>query len=215
MPLELVPWTARNAHVLHAFVPVSTEGGYTLAGQYNATVAAPGPLQSVRQIPSIIPDVAARLRPLYRRRSGVDEAQLDSALRRIAVDYAVAPPGYVLRAAANDALRLFDLGPGHQLQSSIIDRELALPAALRRAYAISGQVLGVLAFLGLAAALRRRRGRGPLWLWGIPVTALLATVLIVGSTLKRAPLDPFLIVLAALAVDAAVVRAPRAPSSDR
>jgi preprotein translocase subunit Sec61beta len=37
----------------------------------------------------------------------------------------------------------------------------------------------------------------------------------VGGTLKWAPLDPFLIVLAALAVDAVVVRAHRAPLIDR
>jgi hypothetical protein len=47
------------------------------------------------------------------------------------------------------------------------------------------------------------------------MTALLATVVIVGGTLKRAPLDPFLIVLASFAVDAAVARAHRAPSTDR
>ena len=151
--------------------------------------------------------MAARLEPLYARPGGVDEAHLDARLRSIATDYATAHPVYVVRAAANDTLRLFDLGPGHRLESSIIDRELALPAALHRTVSLSGQVLGVLALLGLAVGLRRRRGLGPWWLWGIPVTALLATVVMVGGTLKRAPLDPFLIVLAALAVDAIVVRA--------
>jgi len=92
----MVPWALRNAEVLHAFVPVTTEGGYTLAGQYNATPAAPGPLQSVWQIPLIVPDVAARLRPLYVRPGGVGEAQLDSRLRSIAIDYVTAHPGYVL-----------------------------------------------------------------------------------------------------------------------
>lgn len=48
-----------------------------------------------------------------------------------------------------------------------------------------------------------------------PRRALLATVIIVGGTLKRAPLDPFLIVPAALAIDAAVVCAHRAPSTNR
>jgi 4-amino-4-deoxy-L-arabinose transferase-like glycosyltransferase len=211
----MAPWTVRNAEALHAFVPVTTEGGYTLAGQYNSTVAAPGPLQSVWQIPLIVPDIAARLRPLYARSTSVDEAQLDSTLRAIAIDYAVAHPGYVLRATANDTLRLFDLGPGHRLQSSIIDRELALPAGLRGPYSVSGQVLGILALMGLAIGLRRRRGLGPWWLWAMPATALLATVVIVGGTLKRAPLDPYLIVLAALAVDAMVVRAHRAHSIDR
>lgn len=197
----MAPWAVRNAEVLHAFVPVTTEGGFTLAGQYNSTVAAPGPLQSVWQIPLIIPDVAARVRPLYARRGGVNEAQLDSALRTIAVDYATAHPGDVLRATANDTLRLFDLGPGHRRQSSIIDRELALPGALRGTSGVFGQVLGILALLGLALGLRRRGGLGPWWLWGLPVAALLATVIMVGSTLKRAPLDPFLIVLAAVAID--------------
>jgi hypothetical protein len=37
-----------------------------------------------------------------------------------------------------------------------------------------------------------------------PMTALLTTGVIVGSTLKRAPLDPFLIVPALVAVEAAV-----------
>jgi 4-amino-4-deoxy-L-arabinose transferase-like glycosyltransferase len=211
----MVPWTVRNADVLHAFVPVTTEGGFTLAGQYNSTVAAPGPLQSVWQIPLIIPDVAARVRPLYARRGGVDEAQLDSALRTIAVDYATAHPGDVLRATANDTLRLFDLGPGHRRQTSIIDRELALPGALRGADGIFGQVLGVLALVGLALGLRRRRGFGPWWLWGMPATALLATVVIVGSTLKRTPLDPFLIVLAAVAIDGLALRAHRVRATDR
>jgi hypothetical protein len=71
----------------------------------------------------------------------------------------------------------------------------------------SGQLPGILALAGLALGRRRRHGLGPWWLWGIPVTALLATVVMVGGTLERAPLDPFLIVRAALAVDAIVVRA--------
>jgi hypothetical protein len=201
--IVMAPWTVRNLAVLDAFVPVSTEGGYTLAGQYNSTVAAPGPLQSVWQIPLIVPDIAARVRPLYARRGGVDEAQLDTALRTIARRYAFAHPGYVLRAAANNTLRLFDLGPGHALQSSIVDRELALPGGWRTADSIAAQALAVLALLGLALGVRRRRGLGPWWLWGIPLSALLVTVLVVGGTLKRAPLDPFLILLAAISIDAA------------
>jgi cytochrome c-type biogenesis protein CcmH/NrfF len=84
---------------------------------------------------------------------------------------------------------------------------------LRRSASVSGQVLGVLALIGLAVGLRRRRGLGPWWLWGMPVTALLATVVMVGGRLKRAPLDPFLIVLTALAIDAAAVCVQGAPRS--
>jgi 4-amino-4-deoxy-L-arabinose transferase-like glycosyltransferase len=204
----MAPWTIRNGEALHAFVPVSTEGGYTLAGQYNATVAAPGPLQSVWQIPTIVPSVAARIRALYARPGGVDEAQIDGALRHVAGRYISAHPGYVLRAAANDALRMVDLGPGHRLQSAIVDRELALPAGLRAVTRLCGQALVALALAGFVLGLRRRR-LGPWWLWAMPVVALLATVVVVGGTLKRAPLDPFLILLAAHSVDAAVQWAQR------
>src|SRR5436190_23913805 len=33
--LTVIPWTVRNLLTVHAFVPVSTEVGYTLAGTYN------------------------------------------------------------------------------------------------------------------------------------------------------------------------------------
>jgi hypothetical protein len=47
------------------------------------------------------------------------------------------------------------------------------------------------------------------------MTALVTTVAIVGGTLERAPLDPFLIVPALFAVDAAVLRAHHALATDR
>src|SRR4051794_13498164 len=38
--LVIAPWTVRNALVLHAFVPVSDNAGYTLAGTYNPVAAS-------------------------------------------------------------------------------------------------------------------------------------------------------------------------------
>src|SRR3954447_13768925 len=38
--LIVLPWTIRNAVVMHAFVPVSDQDGYTLAGTYNSTSRA-------------------------------------------------------------------------------------------------------------------------------------------------------------------------------
>jgi hypothetical protein len=43
----------------------------------------------------------------------------------------------------------------------------------------------------------------------MPVSALLLTALVVGGTLKRAPLDPFLILLAAVTIDAVLSHAKR------
>jgi 4-amino-4-deoxy-L-arabinose transferase-like glycosyltransferase len=201
--IVLAPWTIRNLDTFHAFVPVTTEAGYTLAGQYNSTVAAPGPLQSVWQIPTIVPSIAARLQSLDKRPGGVNEVQLDSALRSLARSYIVDHPGHVATAIADDTLRMVNLGPGHGLQTTITDRELALPPELRAAASISGQVLVALAILGLTVGLWRRRP-GPWWLWALPVTAWLVTAPAVGNELKRAPLDPFLMLLAAVAVEAAL-----------
>lgn len=199
----MAPWTVRNAIVLHGFVPVTTEGGYTVAGQYNATVAAPGPLQSVWQIPLIVPDVAGRLAPLYDRRGGVNEVELDAALRGIARRYVERHPGDVVTAIAHDALRLLDLGPGHGLETAIGDRELGVPGWLRDPTTASVFVLVALALVGLAVGVTRHR-LGPWWLWAVPLTALAVTVPAVGTPLKRAPADPFLILLAAAALEAAL-----------
>jgi hypothetical protein len=171
------------------------------ARRWNTVVVGEGDERRPRQPPA---NVAPTRRP---------ERHRLAITRRAGGGVCRADPGLRARAVANDALRLFDLGPGHRLQSAIIDPELALPAVLRRSASVSGQVLGVLALIGLAVGLRRRRGLGPWWLWGMPVTALLATVVMVGGRLKRAPLDPFLIVLAALAIDAAAVCVQGAPRS--
>jgi 4-amino-4-deoxy-L-arabinose transferase-like glycosyltransferase len=197
----LAPWTIRNVEVLHALVPVSTEEGYNLAGQYNATVAAPGTWQSIWQIPEAIPDLAGRLRPLYTRPGGVNEAQLDARLRSLAIDYARSHPGDVPRAIANDTLRLFDIGgPGHTAQTATVDSVLDAPAWLRGALHVAGLAIGVLALGGLAIAIRRRR-LGPWWLWAIPALVWLVTVPALGTPMKRAPIDPFLILLAAVALE--------------
>jgi hypothetical protein len=45
---------------------------------------------------------------------------------------------------------------------------------------------------------------GPWWLWGIPVLTLALTIPMVGNPLKRAPLDPFLILIAAIGAGVAV-----------
>ncbi|HEY3728530.1 MAG TPA: glycosyltransferase family 39 protein [Solirubrobacteraceae bacterium] len=211
--IGLAPWTARNLETFHTLVPITTDGGFVLAGQYNSTVAASGPLQSVWQIPLIIPDVAARVRPLYERPGGVNEAQLDAALRSIALHYVAAHPAYLPTAVANDTLRLLDLGPGHTLQTAIVNRQLAIPPALRLPDSLSAQILAALALLGLIIAVTKRPLGAP-WLWILPATAWLVTVPALGTPLKRAPMDPFLILLAALAIDTAV-NFRRAASTER
>ena len=52
--------------------------------------------------------------------------------------------------------------------------------------------------LGVYAAWRRR---GPPWLWLIPLLLLLSAAVVVGEMRFRAPIDPFLVLLAALGFD--------------
>jgi hypothetical protein len=198
----LAPWTIRNAVVFHAFVPVSTEGGYTVAGKYNSATAKPDGLEAVWRVPFTVPSLNASLAQLYRRPGGVNEAQLDKTLRDDALDYITAHP-HILRASVLlDTLRLFDLGKAHTFVTSISYRELGLPGWLQRPVTLSAQLITALALLALLARLLRRMPfpLGPTWLWLLPLLAALVTVPFGGNPRKRLPLDPFLILLASLTI---------------
>ena len=72
----------------------------------------------------------------------------------------------------------------------------------------------VLSLLALAGALTPAARRAPAWFWLAPIL-LFASVIFAGSALRyRAPIEPFLALLAALALTARGRRRaqPRAPS---
>jgi 4-amino-4-deoxy-L-arabinose transferase-like glycosyltransferase len=200
--VTLAPWTIRNAVVLHAFVPVSTEGGYTMAGKYNKETAEPDALESVWRVPFAVPSVTASVVALYHRPGGVNEAQLDTALRNDALDYVTAHPRAVAASVWLDTLRLFDLGKAHSFVTSTSYQEVALPGWLQRPTTLSAQLIAALAVLALLARLLRRMRftLGPAWLWLLPLLAALMTVPFGGNPRKRLPLDPFLILLASLMI---------------
>lgn len=220
--LVLSPWLIRDAVAFHQFVPVTTEGGLTLAGQYNASAGTDDSLEAVYRLPtSQVPAMERQVQRLLHRPGGVNEAQLDAALRSDALRYLRDHPVHLAVAVWLDTLRMFDLGRAHTFTTGVAYHELNLPGWLRRPTTISAQavaVIGVLLLLARIMALgpvRRGLGRlgrrpppgrhvrlGPWWLWAIPVLTLLLTVPSVGNEVKRAPLDPFLLLLSALALDA-------------
>jgi len=53
--------------------------------------------------------------------------------------------------------------------------------------------------------------RGPLWIWAVPVALFLAGATVVGLTRYRAPLYPFLVLLAGIGVVAWLERAVSRP----
>lgn len=198
----IAPWTIRNIDAFHAFVPLSTEGGYTMAGQYNDLAGQSGPFQAVWQDPRGAPSIKRALVPVLRRTPRIDEAQLDSTLRQAAFDYLGDHPSHLFTATWLDTLRLIDIGRSHTFVSGISYRELNVPHGLRGPMSWSAQLMVALALLALLArALGRLRYRlGPPWVWALPILVFALTVPISGNPRKRIPLDPFLLLLAALAL---------------
>jgi hypothetical protein len=194
--LTIAPWTIRNAVVFDRFVPVSTQAGYGLSGTYNDESRAD------HRYPARWrgPQVTAAYGPLFRR-PGVDEAELDADLRSRAADYAIDHPLYVAESIWWNGLRMFDLARRHPDDVSGLRRERGLGRGADRLVTWSGYAIEVAALFGLLvlAALPRGR-RGPLFLWLIPPLMVIGALAILGNSRYRAPVEPFLAVLAALAL---------------
>jgi 4-amino-4-deoxy-L-arabinose transferase-like glycosyltransferase len=213
MLLTVAPWTVRNALVVHRFVPISSEVGYTLAGAYNQASRAD------RHWPAVWKEAEHGASPEYQplvfyasvnRWSEVEfgDRLLNAALADIRAD-----PGYMLDVAWWNAIRMFHLG---ELDFAVANlRDTGIPAFPAWLEIIGFYPLGVLALAGLAT---RRARRAPGWLWLVPV-CLAATLLVTGFIRFRAGIDPFLVMAAALALAALSERAlprsrrPRSPST--
>ncbi len=193
--ITLVPWTIRNQHVLHAFVPLTTESGYALAGTYS-----PAAQNSPANPAFWLPPRAAVARVLQRAPHD-NEAQISSALNTVALDYVKAHPVSLLKTAGWSTLRLFNLvGPGFERRLALYE---SFPRGLTDASVYAFWGLALLAIVG--AFTRAARGRPPAF-WWCPAALLLSTVLLFGTTRYRVPADPFFVMLAALGLLAAYRR---------
>ena len=193
--LAVAPWTLRNLTVLHAPVPVSTDLGQTLAGTYNPVAAANRfRWRNTRRLPP-------QDRPALRRPT---EAERSAALTRDGLRYLGAHPADAGLATLWNTARLLELDPSAReaLAGEVQSRSLA-------AVAIGGFAL--LAALALPGAFTRRARAAPRWLWLVPLLLWAGTVpFAVNFSRFRAPIDPFLVLLAALTPAAAAPRVRRA-----
>jgi 4-amino-4-deoxy-L-arabinose transferase-like glycosyltransferase len=193
--LTIAPWSVRNAIVFHTFIPVSDESGYTLAGTYNRVSRAN------RRTPALwieaehgkSPEYAQILRTATARRWS--EATYGDHLQAAALHDIENDPSYVLKVAYWNTIRTLDLGEGGIAAGNLRDTDI--PFGLALLIIITSPLLLVLALGGL---LTRRVRRVPRWLWLVPL-CLATSVLVTGFIRFRAPLDPFLVLLAALAVN--------------
>jgi 4-amino-4-deoxy-L-arabinose transferase-like glycosyltransferase len=191
----LMPWTIRNVSVFHRLVPVSTEGGYTLAGQFNAQEAAN------KQFPYIWIPPVTDLERAFKAEPDGNESQIDSKMTSLALAYMGDHPGVVIKTLVWNTLHLAGLpGPGLERWGAPYE---SYPRGLAVASVYS---FWVLALLAIAAAFTPAVRRAPLALWGFPLAVFLSTVFFSGIERSRSPADPFLILLGSLAVCAALQR---------
>ena len=186
--LTIAPWTIRNAVRLHTFVPVSTSGGYTLAGTYNDT-SLHDP-----QNPGIwIPDERdPTLRQLILDRLPYDEATLDKTLRSAALDFIRAHPAAVPKTMFWNALRLFDLaGPGH---AEFYAQYVPYPRRLTTVSVYASWIVGLVAIAGIAMGAARKT---PFAVWLFPLLAIVFLSFVSGEIRYRASIEPFTVLLAA------------------
>ncbi len=182
----LVPWTVRNAEDFHRLVPVSTDSGFTLAGTFNATAQGGG-----RPFPAMWEMPQAHIQQLYAQNPKANEASINQTLLREAFHYMRVHPGSVLKTAYWNTVRLLDLTPEVERFYAPFERYPTWLAVL------SVYTFWLLGLACLATLVRRAVPRAPLALWGCALTLYLSTVLLIGMTRLRVPLDPFLILVAA------------------
>lgn len=192
--LTIAPWTIRNAVVMGGFLPISDESGATLVGTYN-------PLSQANRVePGSWTGRVSRL-PLYREdfleAPAHSQITLGSIMEHDAITYAVDHPAYIGTVFWNNTLRLLELHGTARIRWGA--GTIGLPPGA----AVDGAVMFYcVALLALAGVVVPATRRAPWALWIIPVLQFLTTVLVNAETPRfRTPLDPFVLLLAALSLD--------------
>ncbi|HEV2814609.1 MAG TPA: glycosyltransferase family 39 protein [Solirubrobacteraceae bacterium] len=195
MALTIAPWTIRNAIVFERFVPIAVEDGYGLAGTYNDEARAqerfPGAWINWYEVPSNVRAI---------RRVENDEVVWNDTLREKGLDYVAEHPGYVAKVAWWNLRRIFDAAGLEWLRFEFT--AYSLPGWAARLELLAFWPVALLALGGLATRAARA---APRWLALVPA-AFLLPIFVVGYARFRAPIDPFLAILAACALSAAAQR---------
>jgi 4-amino-4-deoxy-L-arabinose transferase-like glycosyltransferase len=194
--LTLTPWVVRNAIVLHRFVPVADETGYTLVGTYNAASAHNPQIPYRWRVFQTIPgEPSAISHPI-----GLSEPALGAKLESQALHYIGHHPVAPLAVLYHNTRRLLELegSSAYRVSASSID----LPEQTARIGVFS---FWLLCLLAIAGAFTRVARRAPWWLWLVPVLIWLSVALVNAETPRfREPLDAFLILLGSCAIATAV-----------
>lgn len=201
--LIILPWTIRNAVVMHHFIPVSDETGITLVGTYNPKSAVDPKVPYKWRIYYGIPGE----RPLIRESRYMTEPQLGATLEHQALHYISDHPFSPFVVAFHNTLRLFELEGSFAWQASSSAISLSNNTAQVGIFCF-----WALCLLALAGAFTRLARSAPKWVWVVPLLLALSVVLVNVETPRfRAPVDPFLILLAAAGLATLAARLRGAP----
>lgn len=198
----VLPWTIRNAVEMDAFIPVTDADGFIWSGVYNDVAND----DDARFPASWLPPSGVPAHEALFDDPSLDEDELSRELRSRAVEYAKDHPGYVVEVVARSTMRLFDLsGRDH---AHVVGESIGYSHRLSDLGLAGWYLVAPLALVGIALGGLRR---APLALWALPVLFVAVTVIALGTYRYRAPLEPFVVCLAAFGLcTAADRRAARA-----
>ncbi|HEX2084317.1 MAG TPA: glycosyltransferase family 39 protein [Solirubrobacteraceae bacterium] len=182
----IAPWTIRNATELGAFVPTTTQAGFTLAGAYNDEARDDERFPAAWRPPTMPPYDRLPFAERY-----ANEAEVEGAFRDEALEFAADHPLYVPRVVLWATVRMLNLADAELEELSA--REAGVREGFVKLNRYATWVLLVAAVAGAVVA------RPPPWFWLFPVLLWLSVAIAIGATRYRTPVDPFLILLAACA----------------
>jgi hypothetical protein len=186
------PWTIRNAIVFDRFIPVSTQFGSALAGTYNDQARLdkenPASWRAIRHLPDY--------RDFYSRIQQIQEPEAEDYLRKRSREYIREHPTYPFMVAWWTTRRMLDLG------GMDWSRHTASTISVGPRWANAGVIcFWVFALLALLGAFTKQARRTPFFVWLIPLLLYLSVVFLVVETPRyRTGIDPFVVMLAALAL---------------
>ncbi|MEA2479394.1 MAG: hypothetical protein QOJ07_1316 [Thermoleophilaceae bacterium] len=194
--VTVAPWTIRNAVALHSFVPVSTEAGSALAGTYNDAARTNPVRPGAWVVPGTVPELRRLVASDFRDEPAAEGRQLSYAF-----DYMKGRPGYVAEVAGRNTLRLLNLDGKYWWRFSA-----GTISQVQWGADIAGYAFFPFILLALAGAFLPAARRAPAWMWLVPGLLFLSVVPLVGELRMRAPIEPFILLLAALPVAALIER---------
>jgi hypothetical protein len=200
--MTLVPWLLRDVRVMGHFIPLTTQAGLVASGTYNDTTAHDSQLPAAWRPTTLVRE--------YRPLLTGNEYNEEHRLRTASINYLKSHPTYLAKVAFWNTSRLFELSGPSRTRASWGANGFG-----RRAADVAFAGYWVVAALALAGAATRAARRAPRALWLAPLLLTGSTVVVLGESRLRALIDPFLVLLAALAIAAVADRVLRARVTPR